>query len=245
MVTALALCFGIANAHAQSKPRPTLDGSWAQLIVTTSVAKLPVIGKTENTSYYFARVDVSQRGGTLTLKSEPCMVRMEGSVKRVKTIIPGAMVRVMGPAQRTGSVDTAGQVKVLRAVDVLGARLDDPWREALPTDADDPRVIDEDGDGEPGVTVKIVGPIDGEIYLVQRAWNALDGEVSEGGDEIRGSVSWKTSQEVVGASSMFLAANPEARPHPDARRSWFAMKRIDPSATCGWIRKHHNQLFEL
>ncbi len=41
-----------------------------------------------------------------------------------------------------------------RSVVVVGAALDDPEREALPTEADDPRVEDTDGDGRPGVTVE-------------------------------------------------------------------------------------------
>ena len=37
----------------------------------------------------------------------------------------------------------------------------------LPGEADDPRVVDADSDGNPGVTVQVRGLIDGEVYMVQ------------------------------------------------------------------------------
>jgi hypothetical protein len=235
----------VANAHAESKPTPTVAGSWAQLMVTTSIARLPVIGKVENRSYFYALVRLEQEGAELVATTEPCFVRIDGEVKRVKTIIPRPMLEVMGPRTRAAAVTPDGDVTFQRAVDVLGARLDDPWRDALPTEPDDEAVIDEDRDGNPGVTVKIVGPIDGEIYVVQRSWNELRGTLAEDGESIRGRVTWRTHQEVVGASNMFLKANPDAKPHPDPDESWFEMKRIDASQTCDDIRKNHNRLFEM
>lgn len=244
IITALVV-FGVANAHAQSAPAPNLTGTWAQVITTTSVAKLPIIGKVVNRSHYFARVEMRQEGTELTARTEPCLVRVEGDVKRVKTLIPRAMVDAMGPRQRSGRATVDGRVYFPRVTDVLGATLGAPLRDDLPTDADHPAVHDEDHDGHPGVTVRIVGPVDGEVYLVQRSWNALRGELSESGDVIRGLVKWGDEQQVVGASSFLLKTNPDARPHPDPEESWFAMKRIAPSTTCDGIRRNHTRLFEL
>ena len=39
----------------------------------------------------------------------------------------------------------------------VGIRLDDPANDVLPTDPTDPRISDDDGDGNPGVTVTVRG----------------------------------------------------------------------------------------
>ena len=61
------------------------------------------------------------------------------------------------------------------AVQVQGAHLVMPNSEALPADAADPRVFDQDQDGLPGVTVLIEGILDGSVQVVQRTHTRMVG----------------------------------------------------------------------
>jgi hypothetical protein len=61
------------------------------------------------------------------------------------------------------------------SVVVVGAELDDPENDALPTDETDPRVVDADGDGAPGVTVQ--NSIGGAQHIVFRNVGSSVGRV--------------------------------------------------------------------
>ena len=58
---------------------------------------------------------------------------------------------------------------------------------------------DDDHDGHPGVTVRIGGLIDGEVYLVQRGWSEFAGTAYDA-DTIRGDVRFDQDQEILGAT---------------------------------------------
>lgn len=234
-------CFVTLNSAAASPPQD-LSGVWVHRVVTTSVSKLPVLGEVENESRFYARVEMTQTGDDLSLRISPCYVRIVGEMKRVHTIIPDETLAVMGPQRRTGRLDGA-RFAIDRGVDVLGARLTDEWRDPLPDDVAHPAQWDEDGDGKPGVTVRIMGPIDGDVYVAQRAWNELSGTVMTP-DRIVGRVRWNAEQQVLDATSVFLRANPSSRPHTDPARNHFEMRRLPPHTTCADIRKQHDRLFK-
>ena len=225
------------------EPSANLDGTWFQRIRTTSLTKLPVIGKVSNESNFYAVVKLEQSDGSLRMKTTPCFVQMEGEVKRVKTIVPDAMTRAMGPRVRTGS-RSGDRVQFGKAIDVLGAKLSNEWKDPLPDEPDEPSVFDEDGDGKPGVTVRISGPVDGEIFVVQRAWNALDGRVDDDGDRIEGHVTWASEQKVLDSTSMFLKSNPPSEPASDKAKNTFTMHRVKPEASCADLRRRYVSIFQ-
>lgn len=220
-----------------------LTGVWAQRMITTSVSKLPVIGKVENESRFYSVARIEQDGAALKLSVEPCWVRIVGEVRRVQTIVPERAVAVMGPRRRAGRID-GDEVVIDRAVDVIGAKLANEWSDPLPTEADDPTQWDEDGDGKPGVTIRIIGFVDGEVYVAQRSWNQLRGTVTPDRQRVRGLVEWKTEQEVLDGSNMFLKANPVSKPHPDASKSTFDWVRMPSSTTCDEVKRRNDYLFE-
>lgn len=235
--------FAIPTSGGAQSPRHDLTGLWAQRVTTTSVSRLPVIGKVENESRFYGLVRIDQDGAHLALDVEPCWVRMIGEVKRVKTIVPDEAVAVMGPQRRRGTYDGTS-FRLERAVDVLGARLEDEWRDPLPKTPEDDTAFDEDRDGKPGVTIRIVGPVDGDVYVAQRTWNEMTGSVSGDGTRIRGLVKWVTEQEVLDGSSMFLRSNPASKPHPDTHRSHFEMVRVVDATSCPQIKRRNDRLFK-
>jgi hypothetical protein len=241
LLVAASAMFSSATVGAEEPL--TLSGTWYQRIRTTSIAKLPVIGEVTSESRFYAVVRLDENDGSLRMETNPCFVRIEGEVKRVQTIVPEAMTRVMGPKIRTGTI-AGSTVRFGRAVDVLGARLQNEWKSPLPDEPDEASVIDEDGDGNPGVTVRISGPIDGKIFVVQRAWNELAGRVAVGGQRIDGNVDWGSEQKVLDATSVFLKSNPPARRAPEENKNTFTMHRAPDGATCHDLSRKYVKLFK-
>ncbi|MEZ5140193.1 MAG: ribbon-helix-helix protein, CopG family [Acidimicrobiales bacterium] len=101
----------------------------------------------------------------------------------------------------------------------IGIELDDPANEALPTDPDDPRIVDADGDGKPGVTatVKVSEDLQGEIYLARREIFAYDvTQVSE--DRFEGTITDDSEQLIIGASDpLFQSSSGSVGPARRAR----------------------------
>lgn len=93
----------------------------------------------------------------------------------------------------------------------VGIWLDDP-NEALPEDRNDPRIWDQDQDGNPGFTVHIElkgeagdAQAGGEIYLVRREIFAYDLTVGDDGT-LTGTITDTSEQLVVGASNPVFEA---------------------------------------
>jgi hypothetical protein len=79
----------------------------------------------------------------------------------VELTVDDGRARIVRPATPTG----------------IGVDLADPATDPLPTDPDDPRIVDADGDGRPGVTASITaggGAVTGELYLARREIFAYD-----------------------------------------------------------------------
>jgi hypothetical protein len=118
--------------------------------------------------------------------------------------------------------------------------------DVLPTDREDPRVIDQDEDGQPGMTVRIriLSIIEGETYVVQRVRYRLEGAVLDSA-VVRGTITWSTEQSSLGASTPLLTANTRSSPDPDPTRSVFAMVRIDETWSCDTLRQHLDDLVRI
>ena len=112
---------------------------------------------------------------------------------------------------------------------VMGASLRRPRGDPLPSHQLDPRVTDADGDGKPGVTVRVHGLIDGEIYLVQRTWSALRGR-SVHAERFEGNLVHGKEEVVLGATHQILSVFPTTRPNPD--KSFFVMEKTTDDAGC-------------
>ena len=235
LVTTAAVSPTYASEYRMSSEAlPELGGWWAQKMVLTAVSDPPFVGTVTNETINYLLIRVTQDGRQLTLKSQVCDVDVDSDFTKVRTIIPDAFADALPDSTRTGELtrrDNRWRLEVDRVLNVVGARLREPTSERLPTSADDPRVVDGDDDGRPGLTVKIRGMVNGKIFVVQRGWDAYSGTIfSE--ERIRGDVRWSTEQKVLGSTSIFLGDQPPTEPHEDADRSFFEMVRLDGSPSC-------------
>lgn len=234
------LFFLWAPTFAVAEPLPDVSGSWLKRAVTTSIADLPVIGEVETTTEAFLWVTVTQDRGRLDIKSETCFAELTGDVKKVRMFLPGAFVGVMKYKRKGTLTKEDGQIlfRQTRGEDVFGAKLAE-FKDALPEKSDDPRVIDQDGDGFPGVTVKTRGLVTGSIYLTQKSWSTMRGLVT--GDEISGTIRWNSTQSVLGATSVFLRSNPKAKPSKDPTKNYFRMVKAPGAASCADAMKQREK----
>lgn len=241
------LVSGLGHAAAPPPPPPPdLSGTWAQLLDLTEATDLALIGRVTTTTTFAEIITIEQ--GTdhkLRIREKICASSMKSSSKELQTILPKGFFRSLPGARRLGELvykKDRWEYRVHRAPSILGAKLKRPAKDALPVDARDPRVIDQDRDGKPGVTVRIRGTVTGEVQIVQRAFTRLRG-LPQGKDRVEGIVRWSREQKVLGATNPLLRSPPQARPHPDMSRSRFRMRRVAKGTDCAKLAKIVNTLF--
>ncbi len=243
-LTTLALIM-LIPAASWAQDWPDVSGKWAQQQVTTSVSKIPIVGVVETRTIAYLLLDIEQDGTQLEISSTVCSIKIDGDIKKVRSVVPQGMIDAIGTVTRKARLERTkdGRVRFFqpRSTDLLGVKLSKTG-EQLPTEPDDPRVVDADKDGKPGVTVKIEGMIDGAVYVIQRSWSILRGIAA--GDQIDGKVTWKTEQVVLDASSALLNSNPDAKPHANRDRHFFRTTRIRSKSTCSDIIKGREKLFQ-
>ncbi|TVQ97972.1 MAG: hypothetical protein EA398_13850 [Deltaproteobacteria bacterium] len=233
------------EASERLEALPNLSGRWAQQQVTTSVTRVPVVGEVRSRTETLLILDIAQRGANLTVTAEVCTIAIRNRPNMVRTIIPEEFVRSLGRTTRTARLTpqpSGVRYEQPRFVEVIGARLGDPEREGLPQDASDPRVVDQDGTGAPGVTVRIGGVVSGDVYVVQRGWNRLwSTTLSE--ETFDGVVEWDNEQVVLGASNAFIRRDAPASPDPSPANNFFRTTRVAPDADCRWVERNTSTLF--
>ncbi len=223
----------IGGAHEEDVGPPIdevdLTGVWSKLTAASALTDTVVAGEEEATTFSLLRVEVEHQGEEITLATEVCAVDIVTESDLAETIVPDAFVESLAPGVRDGSF-ADGVFELPRHYEVRGVEFadgEDPQTEPLPTDAEDPRVFDQDGDGNPGLTIFVdAGLVSGEIYVVQRGWDELEATVTED-DRIAGELRWGDEQEILGASDdTLLLAEPTSRPNPDGDASTFEMLRL-------------------
>ena len=221
---------------------PDLSGSWALFQVISDYWDVPLLGERPRRIYQIAKIHVDQNGGDLLLRSEAicAMVFDMGTALVQISITPEFLAAVkIGPLSGKLARSEGGIAFLIPEFFVLnGVCLADPYSEPLPTAPDDPRVVDLDGDGKPGFTVKVrvMGLFSGEAYVVQRLRQEYRGTVLRP-DHIRGTITWKDEQVTLGASASFFLIPGKGRPDPDPNRSFFVLRRIWGDESCEELRE--------
>ncbi len=201
--------------------------------------------KTQIISYGFS--DFSVKDGRLIESDEFCHADQVTDMP-IKTSISDAGTRaikpVSTPVEVTGPV---GARRVLRpgTPTPVGIRLTDPANDKLPTDPRDPRIVDDDKDGKPGITVIVhFGEAgNGELYIARREIFAYD-MTQDGPDSLKGTVKDSSEQLVVGASLAILE-NTDANwaQVTDRALSPILMKRVGADWDCDRLMAERKQLF--
>lgn len=114
----------------------------------------------------------------------------------------------------------------------------------LPTDPKDPRIVDDDGDGKPGITVhiRLNEDVQGDLYLARRERFAYDLEAQDDGS-LTGTVDDHSEQLLIGASSdLFLTQAPWVQV-ADRSKSPIILEPVDRDWDCERLMAERDQLF--
>lgn len=110
-------------------------------------------------------------------------------------------------------------------------------------EASSPAVVDEDDDGNPGVTVEVVKPLAGMRY--QARWERFDlqaGSLSGDGQRIEGALAADAVEFVVGASKELLIKPSNLAVTPGTGHTW-RLRRVPATYTCANLRQDAAGLF--
>lgn len=247
LVAAVVALLSAPAGGGDEEPVANLVGRWAMLQVTSQIGTVPLVGERIRTTSSLLLLDVGQDGLAVSATEWTCSTSIDNGTSLVATEIPEAFLLSLPPSTWTAALEPSAEgLRLVRpwVTSVKGARLDDPENDPLPTRVDDPRVVDQDGDGRPGMTVHIsvVGLIKGDVYVVQRDRSRLVGMVVSA-DAAEGLLEWTTEQTILGASSSFFLSGAAARRDPVPEHSYFRARRIDAATTCDELVRTAETLF--
>ncbi|MEM8706784.1 MAG: hypothetical protein AAGE98_10030 [Actinomycetota bacterium] len=191
--------------------------------------------------------DFTLDGDTLIDQASFCFSEQRTD-QPIQTMLSDAATQAIQPPPTEVTVDEIdGLVRLTRPASPtpVGIRLDDPFTESLPTDPSDPRIVDDDGDGQPGITVTITvtDDLQGELYIARREIFAYEARLTEP-DRLDGTVTDDSEQLVIGASDPIFATSPANwRQHPDPTKSPVLLLRVDESWDCERLRAEREAIF--
>lgn len=139
-----------------------------------------------------------------------------------------------------------GRIRVVRppTPTPIGITMEDPANETLPTDPDDPRIVDADGDGHPGVTstITVSEQLRGEIYLARREIFSYDVE-DEGDGRLVGTITDRSEQLVLGASDDVFLTAAQWKQIDDPKRNPVIWQRVDADWDCDRLADERDRIF--
>lgn len=222
-------------------PGAELEGRWAHYDV---VAYEDGVLKTLIISYGFN--DFTVVDGQLVDQASFCFSEQRTD-QPIETSLSDAGTQAIRPPSTPVEVDLADGVLRLRRPPTptpVGIELDDPFSEELPSDPSDPRIVDADGDGNPGVTVRIeVGDdLAGELYIARREIFAYEALLREP-DTLTGVVTDDSEQLVIGATDPVFVTEADWVQHPDLTKSPIILERVDADWDCERLAAERDALF--
>jgi hypothetical protein len=220
------------------------DGTWALKLVLTTLTDtgLSTI-KAPNTT--IARTEQIQNGSSLTITLTTCDMDFGDGSGGFTIIVPPGFVAAM-PVETINAEVTGSSLHVPKFWQVRSVSLANPETDPLPTDPADPRVLDWDQDGHPGLTLTVQSAIpglSGDVYIIQRNWLELT-STSATVDAVNGTVSWGMEQVILDATSAALTVLPGGQATTDPAENNFRHRRIDPAKTCADIVAEQDAIFQ-
>lgn len=233
-----------ADASSSSDlPEGTEDlvGRWAHYDV---VAYEDDVMKTLIISTGFS--DLEMRDGELWNVQRFCHADVRND-QNMDVSLSDAATRAIVPIDTPVEVtEVDGSLRVVRPATPtpIGIDLEDPANEVLPDDPDDPRITDDDDDGNPGVTTKVVvnEDLQGEIYLARREIFAYD-VTQESPDRMVGFITDGSEQLILGASNDLFLVQSDWKQIDDEDRNPVIWQRVDEDWDCDRLAAERDDLF--
>jgi len=235
-----------------------LSGTWVLELIGAQTVTAPTYSNPFHLkSIGVILVQVTQTASDVGVAGHYCdRIQHDDPANPAKVVVLPAWGHLAFPFQRSGTFadNGSGQLELTlpTAIEVAGANLADSACDALPTDPNDPRVVDIDNDGFPGLTVDLTGNIlSGSLMSVQRQATALHG-VAVAADRIEGGMTYESDQSVVESDPSNIKALyqfSKASADPAVCASSFVMVKVpdaDAGAVdCDWVRTNEGTLLGL
>ena len=230
---------GLDYDHGELSGEETGRGLWAMKFAITYTTVLPVVEeKVQLVLIGIALLDAEWDHSDFYFTERFCDFRMN-LVEDIdfEIIFPEKAIEAIPVEQHHAVMSGFGAGATFTsdpALDIYGGDADamaDPFDGPLPTEPDDPLVVDFEDDGKPGVTTKVNGFVQGDIYVLIRLMRLLEGTFTT--DElIEGSIESKAEMNTLGAEPILLDCQLDLarQPAPDMNR--FEMVRLEGGATC-------------
>ena len=186
-----------------SEARLTVDGTWLLWHESSTCVHVGAVD-VETISETLALVQLDEQQDSVvhhTIKS--CVIE-QSPITGMAIEIPRALIDALPPRSFLGILDgqePGSGYATEKTIELWGMQLQAPASDALPTESSDPRVVDQDGDGNTGVTV-LVGDGACMAFLVRRRASQWKGSV-EGATRISGSADDRTEVVVLQSSGGF------------------------------------------
>ena len=196
----------------------------------------------------YGLVELDARDGGLWADQEFCHAEQLTDQPIEMTLSDAATRAIIPPEVELGvrEVDD-GRLRLDRPATPtpVGIELDDPATESLPEDPSTARLVDADGDGNPGVTVEIRGAdggFVGELYLARREIFAY--ELTETGTgELSGSVTDSSEQLLIDATDPTLMASGDWVQVDDPSQSPVRWVPIETPMDCDELTDRRREFF--
>lgn len=209
-----------------------LEGQWAARWTTVTETPAPLGATVRSTQRRIALVALREQTTDagevhVAIEGRVCDLDVESSTSLASTLVPDAYVQALPPVSLRG-VRREEHLEIFPSVETIGAEV--APGEALPRDVDDPRVRDSDGDGHPGVTVRVQGMSGGDMYFVQRREAAASLHFE--GQRWAGLVTWSVEQHVLDATSNRLRQERDTRVSDDPNRHRLELVPVSADTPC-------------
>lgn len=199
----------------------TMSGTW---LLEHEASTCVVIDEQITWGHYL--IDIEQNGRILTETRRECALELSAvfgleTVASSETIASLRFIDVDNGM--VSSVKPGGTYSSSTELGLWGVDLDNPLTDEVPSDPEDPAVIDADNDGNPGITFGVVGS-DCERYVAHRQVIRYRGTLVQPND-VEGTSTTVTDSVVVGSSEPLCGVDPVITPNDQLSR--FRMVRID------------------
>lgn len=197
-------------------------------------------------TYTYAIIEWREKDTKVEYQETTCSIETE-KVFGAETLYSDGFIKGVPVRFRSGTLagwKEGDALEVGPYVQQFGVDLEDPYTDPLPSSADDPRIVDDDGDGLPGVTITIRHPMvgQGKVWVGQRSVARLEGKVT-GKGKIEGHIRTAPDMYKIDADRWWLRMDSPQRPHPDPKQSPFVMVETDQTLTCEKLLANKDTIF--
>lgn len=222
-----------------------VTGKYAVRMKLASVQKAPFIGDVTSNSSLYVVANIAWDGVHYTVEESACKFTHDAGTAPIKVTVSEKVTRSGGTLTSPLAVweqDGVIHFQKESSTVVLGAKLANIEKDALPTKDNDPRLVDADEDGNPGATAHASGTIkvgfikkkiDADIYIVQRSRTSYLGTLKAAGN-LKGLVETGTEQNIIGSDSALLkvVGSVPSTQDQDKSKSTIEFVKIQDGAGC-------------